>query len=57
MSFDDIPEDREQSYPCPEDCGGNVVEQVSEDGIMFECDKCDWRYFQNHHGSSELGQI
>ena len=37
MSFEDIPEDREKSYPCQ--CGGNIKE--NEDGI-WECDTCDW---------------
>jgi len=40
MSFDDIPEDREESFPCPvSGCGGNVA----KDGSGWGCDKCGWR--------------
>lgn len=39
MSFDDIPEDREESFPCPvSGCGGNVTN--GPDG--WGCDKCGW---------------
>ena len=34
MSFDEIPENQVESYPC--DCGGNVVKE----GIHWECDTC-----------------
>ena len=27
-SFDDIPEDRELSFPCPEGCGGDVTQNI-----------------------------
>lgn len=36
MAFDDIPEDREPSFPC--DCGGNVTLQPN--GHTWECDEC-----------------
>lgn len=36
MAHDAIPEDLEQTYPCP--CGGNIV--FRED--IWECDICDW---------------
>ena len=39
MSFDDIPEDREQSFPCPEPgCDGCVT---LIDGF-WQCDTCDF---------------
>lgn len=39
MAFDDIPEDREQSFPCLNDgCDGNITKQ----GMMWQCDKCNW---------------
>ena len=34
---EDIPENREQSFPC--DCGGNIT---NEDGI-WECDSCNFK--------------
>lgn len=40
MSFDDIPEDRVESYPCQDDlCEGSMI--VSADG-SWKCDTCDW---------------
>lgn len=39
MSFEDIPEDKEESYPCPRCEHGNVTE--INDG-HWECDTCDW---------------
>lgn len=36
MSFDSIPEDREQSFPC--ECGGNI--KKNKEGL-WECDTCD----------------
>jgi len=40
MAFDDIPEDREQSFPC-EECSGEI--KKSKNGDWWECDTCDWR--------------
>jgi hypothetical protein len=37
MAFDDIPEDKELSFPCT--CSGNIKER---DG-RWECDSCDWK--------------
>jgi ribosomal protein L37AE/L43A len=39
MGFEDIPEDREESYPCK--CGGNIT-QDKENGEIWQCDNCDW---------------
>ena len=36
-NFDDIPEDREPSYPCQ--CGGDVT---VDDNDVWTCDKCEW---------------
>ena len=41
MAFDDIPEDRDESYPCPVDgCDGTV----SLLDHVWECDTCDWKH-------------
>ena len=40
MAFDDIPEDREESYPCPSCCRG-TVNRSKEDGT-WQCDNCEW---------------
>ncbi len=37
MPPEDIPEDREESYPC--DCGGRVAVNVFG---VWTCDKCDF---------------
>ncbi len=37
MSFEDIPEDLEESYPCK--CGGNIT--LNKDG-QWVCDDCDF---------------
>jgi predicted nucleic acid-binding Zn-ribbon protein len=42
MGFEDIPEDREESHPCPTECGGNITKDKR--GI-WECDNCDWKKF------------
>jgi len=39
MSFEDIPEDKIELYPC-HICGGNVELTPSEE--YWECDECDW---------------
>ena len=41
MSFDDIPEDREQSFPCPTGCGGDVTQDPKQ-GMQWQCNQCDW---------------
>ena len=48
MSFDDIPEDSELSFPCPNDCGGNVTEHDNGKGKYWECDNCDWKSFEDN---------
>lgn len=35
-TFDDIPEDDQESYPCS--CGGNIIKE--EIGV-WECDTCN----------------
>jgi hypothetical protein len=43
MSFDAIPEDREESHPCH--CGGNITKRKSTSGsnaIIWECDNCNF---------------
>ena len=41
MSFEDIPEDKIESYPCPECEHGNVIPKVS---LIpgWECDTCNF---------------
>lgn len=39
MSFDDIPEDYEPSYPCK--CGGSVKQNIVSGA--WECDSCDFK--------------
>ena len=41
MSFEDIPEDVEESYPCPNCENGNITK--NKDG-EWECDTCDFLY-------------
>lgn len=45
MSFEDIPEDKAQSFPCPEGCGGNVVKDKNQ-GNLWQCDNCNWMPLQ-----------
>ena len=52
MSFDDIPEDRQESFEC-EVCGGNVAE--TEDGI-WSCDSCDNTYLETELGFAREGK-
>lgn len=37
MSFDDMPEDREEAYPC--DCGGTITKLDD----AWVCDSCDFK--------------
>ena len=39
MAFDDIPEDREQSFQCPQCENGDIT--LNKDG-EWECDSCDF---------------
>ena len=39
MSFDEIPENKKESYPC--ECGGNITRDP-EQGNQWQCDKCNW---------------
>jgi ribosomal protein L37AE/L43A len=40
MSFDDIPEDNEESYPCV-NCGGSITQNIDGD---WECNTCDVKF-------------
>jgi hypothetical protein len=46
MAFDDIPEDKEPSFPCA--CGGNIKKRNGK----WECDSCDWK-----QGSDDCDQV
>ncbi len=38
--FEEIPEDKQEAYPCPECEKGSVyINQVQE---VWECDHCEW---------------
>ena len=39
MSFDEIPENKSEGYPCPECAQGSVT--IDSDGC-WSCDKCDF---------------
>ena len=41
---DSIPEDYQQSFPCPECEEGNVTKNTTEDEDLgvWECDTCPW---------------
>jgi len=39
MSFEDIPEDREESCPCPL-CSGDITYMPE---LGWVCNKCDWK--------------
>ena len=43
MSFEDIPEDKQESYPCPE-CQTGKIEEIKVSGgiIVWACDSCDF---------------
>ena len=38
--FDDIPEDKEESFQCPKCGSGNVT--LSPNLMWWECDECDF---------------
>lgn len=38
MSFDAIPEDAREGYPC--ECGGSIT--LAEDKKVWQCDTCDF---------------
>jgi ribosomal protein L37AE/L43A len=40
MSFDEIPENKREEYPCPQCDEGNIF--LNEDGTAWECDSCDF---------------
>lgn len=40
MSFDDIPEDRQQEFPCPECSNGSVY--FNKEVEQWLCDTCDF---------------
>lgn len=39
MGFEDNPRDEIESYPCPDDCGGEVTKSENH---IWSCDNCDW---------------
>ncbi len=51
MSFEDIPEDKKESYPCPNCEGGNV--SPNENNILWECDICDFEYPVMHESGGK----
>jgi ribosomal protein L37AE/L43A len=54
MTFDDIPEDRQESHECPTPgCEGSVV--LNEDDQTWECDTCPWTSGQSEPFNPPLG--
>ncbi len=43
MSFEDIPEDLKESYPCPDCEQGSVT--LNFDETEWECDTCNYETF------------
>lgn len=43
--FDDIPEDREESYPCPNGDGGGVYMHIEGENEVWECDTCNFKRY------------
>ena len=41
MSFDDIPEDLRESFPCPNCTDGSV--EYDNDTDFWECEKCNFK--------------
>ena len=41
MPPEDIPEDMEESYPCPNCAEGSITRDPNQKGIWL-CDKCPW---------------
>jgi len=50
MSFEDIPEDKQESHPCPICEDGNVTENNKGDWV---CDNCDSNLSDVDDGQSE----
>lgn len=41
MNIDSIPEDKKESYPCPNyNCKGSIIETEKD---IWECDTCEWQ--------------
>lgn len=38
MGFENIPEDRSESFPC--ECGGDI--RLNDKKTLWECDTCDF---------------
>lgn len=49
MGFEDIPEDRVESFPC--ECGGNITKI----GENWYCDKCDFERVDTTKEPNSLG--
>ena len=45
MPFDDIPEDREESYPC--ECGGEITR--NKDVGLWECSLCGRNFLDTEY--------
>jgi len=54
MSFDTIPEDKKEAFPCPSCEQGNATK---DDKHNWSCDTCEWvhEYEPSFHGATTDG--
>ena len=51
MSFDDIPEDKQNMQPCPNCADGNAIEDKHGN---WHCDTCDWCFIKGDSTSDSV---
>ncbi len=54
MSFDDIPENKTQSYKC-DNCEDGSIEEI-DDGV-FECDTCGIQHVTSNSKNNAAGYV
>lgn len=53
MSFDEIPENKTNSAPCPNCVNGNAIEDKQGN---WSCDTCDWCFVKGDRDNTEDNQ-
>lgn len=53
MSFDEIPENKTNSAPCPNCVNGNAIEDKQGN---WRCDTCDWCFVKGDKDNTEDNQ-
>jgi len=53
MSFDEIPENKHNSAPCPNCANGNAIEDKQGN---WSCDTCDWCFVKGDRDNTEDNQ-